>query len=97
MEGERDAILLSRYLTAWASLGSPTNKQIDSLASLKVKLLFFFDNDKPGEEIKRKIIRKLSGVLPLYEVTDYCGCKDPAELVEKKKVRKALRSIKKIV
>ena len=97
VEGERDAILLSRYLTAWASMGSPTVKQLETIMSLPFKILLFFDNDESGRNMEKKAIKYLGGIVPLYKPTDYFGCKDPAEIVEKRLLKKVLKTIKKIV
>lgn len=100
VEGERDAILLSRYITSWASLGAPTNAQLHYIRNFataeSIKLILFFDNDEAGEKMKQKAIKILGATCELYFISDYCGCKDPAELVEKRLIKKALYSIKKI-
>jgi len=97
VEGERDAILLSRYVPAIASLGIPTKAQFEYIQKnfYSIPVILFFDNDKAGVEMKRKAIRYLAG-MDLFEVSDYCGCKDPAEIIEKNLIRQALQSIKKL-
>jgi 5S rRNA maturation endonuclease (ribonuclease M5) len=97
VEGERDAILLSRYVTVWASFGEPTTAQLSAIRKLNRKVVLFFDNDEAGKRIRQKAKKQLLNFLPLYYVSDYCGCKDPAEIVEKGKIKKALKSIKKEV
>jgi len=97
VEGERDAILLGRYVTVWASLGEPTTAQLSTIRKLNRKVVLFFDNDETGKRIRQKAKRQLLNFLPLYYVSNYCGCKDPAEIVEKGKIKQALKSIKKEV
>lgn len=97
VEGERDAIFLSRYTTAWASLGAPSLKQIERIAQLGrgIKVVLFFDNDKSGLEMRDKVFRRLGASVHLYYVKDYCGCKDPAEVVEQGKLKAVLKSLSK--
>lgn len=98
VEGERDAIFTSNFITAWASLGSPTKKQIEKIISIpKIKLILFFDNDVVGKEMKSKFIMYAGGIVPLYEVRNYFGCKDPAELYEKGLLEKAIKSIRRVI
>ena len=100
VEGERDAILLGRYIPTWASLGNPTKVQLNRLASLRgVKLLLAYDNDKAGEEMTNKTVSTIGGAVPLYRPQEWFLCKDPAEIVEKGLVYKFLRkdNIKRIV
>ena len=54
VEGERDAILLGRYATAWASLGEPTTAQLSTIRKLNRKVVLFFDNDDAGLRIRKK-------------------------------------------
>lgn len=96
-EGERDAILLSRYgITAWACQGFPSDDQIKTIKKLIKPIVLFFDNDKAGNEIKDKIIDECKFFNDIYAVTDYSGLKDPAEIVEFGKLNEALSSIQKI-
>lgn len=84
VEGERDAILLSRYMPAWACLGMPTKAQIEAIKGVRAKnIILFFDNDDAGRQMQEKVGKELSGLFKLYRVKDYLDCKDPAELVEK--------------
>ncbi len=100
VEGERDAIFLSRYTTAWASLGEPTKRQFEYIVAYwyqaKPNVCLFFDNDDVGRRMTEKAIRCLGSNLPLWMITDYCGCKDPAEIIEKGLLKEALKSISKI-
>lgn len=96
-EGERDVIALSRRgFTAWGALGSLTKKQIQRLRQINQPLVLFFDNDKAGQSMQQQIIDTCSLFNELYAVNEYSGCKDPAEIVEKKKLRPAILSITKI-
>lgn len=84
VEGERDAILLGRFIPAWACLGSPTKAQIDAIKGVGVKnIILFFDNDSAGNRIFKEMVKELSGLFKLFKVKDYFDCKDPAEIVEK--------------
>lgn len=83
VEGERDAILLGRFITSWACLGTPTKAQIDAIKEVGVKsIILFFDNDNAGQRMFKEMARELSGLFKLYKVKDYFSCKDPAEIVE---------------
>jgi len=84
-------------VTVWASFGEPTTAQLSAIRKLNRKVVLFFDNDEAGKRIRQKAKKQLLNFLPLYYVSDYCGCKDPAEIVEKGKIKKALKSIKKEV
>lgn len=97
-EGERDAILLSYFnFNAWASLGAAiTKQQIETIRQLQNPIILFFDNDKAGQEAKDCIISSCRVFNIIYEVTDYCYCKDPAEIIKMKKLSQSLKSIKKI-
>jgi 5S rRNA maturation endonuclease (ribonuclease M5) len=97
-EGERDAILLSRYnIDVWASLGLPlTEAQMSRIKKSRNEFILFFDNDKAGQRTTKKIIQECKVFTPLYRVENYYGCKDPAEAVEKGRLIKCLRSIQKI-
>lgn len=96
VEGERDTIFVSKYHTAWGTSGYPTRQMIDKLRDLRKKVILFLDNDETGRNIKRKLIYSLSGIVKLYEVRNYAGCKDPAEMYEKGLLEEAFKSIKKI-
>lgn len=88
VEGERDAILLSRYIQAWACLGTPTKTQINFIKGVKVnKIILFFDNDDVGRRMCIGVAKELSGLFKLFKVKDYFDCKDPAELVEKNLIK----------
>jgi len=99
VEGEMDAIALSRELTrhvAWASMGSAiSTMQMQTIQAQKHPVVLFFDDDEAGWIARDKVIEKVKGVLPaaLLQVNDYSLCNDPAELVENQRLRVALRSI----
>ncbi|RLG67815.1 hypothetical protein DRN93_03860 [archaeon] len=96
VEGERDAILLSyRGIPVWASMGAEvTESQISTLRKSDKAFILFFDNDKAGRKLRDQIIKKCGVFNDLYAVTDYCHCKDPAQLAERGLLGKALRSVK---
>lgn len=82
VEGERDAILLSRAVTTWASLGSPTESQVETIASLPrdISIILAFDNDRAGQDICNFVYEFLfDRRLYRLELGDH---KDPAELIE---------------
>lgn len=83
VEGERDVILLSRYVgegQVWGSLGQPTISMIQAIPS-DVDLVLFFDNDQGGQVIKKKVLKHLRGAKRIYSIEDY-EVKDPALVVE---------------
>lgn len=83
VEGERDAILFSRFIPSWACMGNPTKAQINRIKEVRVKkIIVFFDNDPAGKKITETVISELQGIVSLFKVKDYLGCKDPAEIVE---------------
>lgn len=94
VEGERDAILLSRYVeNVVASMGMPSIEMIKRIPSNK-SVVLFFDNDLAGSKISKKVIKH--SILPtLYVIEDY-GFKDPAEVVENNSVEEVIKKIKKI-
>ena len=95
-EGERDAILLSRYIPAIASLGTVSIDQLLALRDRHKGYILFFDNDEQGQRFIKKAKKYLRGFTTLFKVYNYIGCKDAAELVEKGLIIKALKSIKKL-
>lgn len=82
-EGERDAILLSRYMPVWACLGGLSQTQCKRVESLTCNILLAFDNDDAGQTYKNKIIKHLNS--KVYDIIDYQGCKDVAEIIEQNK------------
>lgn len=97
-EGERDAILLSRYgITVWASLGSSiTKEQLAAVKKSHHEFVLFFDNDKAGIDATKKIVSECKLFVKLYRITNYSDCNDPAEIVANNKLVKALTSIENI-
>lgn len=89
VEGERDAILLHRYVdNVWASLGTPTIAMINDLPS-DMKIIMFFDNDIAGETIRKKVLKHLK-VSHLLSIENY-DFKDPAEVIEKGDIKEAIK------
>jgi len=79
----------------WAVMGvGVTKEQIDTLSNVSNPLIFFFDNDKAGMDLKEKLHKKLKGLTTHYEVTDYCGHKDAGEILDAGHIWKAIASIK---
>ena len=101
VEGEIDAISLWRKLKRpgiWAAMGVALSKdQIRQIQGSKNPVILFFDNDEAGqlatEKLRRKLVKVIQGV---YRVTDYCGCKDPDEIVRGGHLAQALKSIEQI-
>jgi DNA primase len=98
VEGERDAILLSyKGVVAWACMGSGiTKEQISTLRRLDAEYVLFFDNDKGGERAKELVVEGCSLFNPLYEITNYAGLNDPADIVTRGVLGRVLKSMKKI-
>jgi len=100
VEGERNLLALFDYGIAnvWASGGAEiSNAQLKTLRKCEAKtMILFFDNDKGGEKAKERVYTKLKDYIKFYEVTNYKGCNDPAEAVEKKLIKKVLSTIKEV-
>jgi len=100
VEGERNLLKLwdVGIYNVWSAGGSEiSNAQLKTLRTCEAKeLVLFFDNDKAGEKAEKRIYEKLKDYMVFYKVKDYQGCNDPAEMVEKGVINKALKSIKKI-
>ncbi|MCY9760371.1 toprim domain-containing protein [Paenibacillus alvei] len=56
------------------------------------EITLFTDNDKPGEEMKRKAIELLDGFVTLKEVVYPEGCKDPCDVGDPNIVREMFSS-----
>jgi 5S rRNA maturation endonuclease (ribonuclease M5) len=97
VEGELDTMIVWQsglISNIWGCTGAGiSQKQIDTLSSLSVPLIFFLDDDMAGEKVKWKIRRRLNKSHELYEVKNYYGCKDPGELYEKGLLKHAIYSI----
>lgn len=79
----------------WAVMGvGITKEQMDTLSAVTNPLIFFFDDDKAGRDLKEKLHKKLKGLTTHYEVVDYYKHKDAGEIVEHNVLRRALVSIK---
>ncbi len=92
VEGERDVILLSRYVgegQVWGSLGQPTIQMIHNLPN-DIDLILFFDNDQGGEVIRRKVLKHLKGAKRVFSIENY-EVKDPALVVENNMLEEVLR------
>lgn len=101
VEGERDAIALrqsGKCNNVWASMGASFSKrQLETIINLRNKIVLFFDNDVAGKIATENIRRILGKLTKLYKVTNYYGCKDPAEVVKANKLNSVLQSIKPII
>ena len=99
VEGEVDAILLAQsgmVHNVWAVMGTGISReQMKVLAGVQEPLVFFFDDDEAGRELKRKISRKLHGLTPHYEVTKYYSCKDPGEAFQRNRILHLIYSVDK--
>lgn len=94
VEGERDAILLSRFIPAWACLGTLTKQQLERIKGVRAsKIILFFDNDTAGQNNTAQAMKALGGLFKLYTVADYHNCKDPAEMVEKNYTKLKLKRV----
>ena len=97
VEGERDALALresGKFAQVWAGMGSSlSSRQLENLLNLRNKIVLFFDNDQAGDLATKKVCLALHKLNKLYRITDYCGCKDPAEIYLAGKLNASLRSI----
>ncbi len=98
VEGQRDMLFLHNYGVGnvLASLGvNLTQNQLRTIKTIPniTEIVLFFDNDKAGERAKRQVINEFKGLYKLYEIADYRGCKDPAELVETNTIKEALQTV----
>lgn len=100
VEGERDRLELvsSKLITnVWASMGATlTETQIQTVRDTGMSVMLFFDNDKAGKLASLVMEKNLKGLVPLYKVTNYFKCKDPAELAQQKLLAESLKSIIKL-
>ena len=100
-EGELDTILLKQsglVSNVWGVMGTGiTGEQIKTLSGISMPLVFFFDNDKAGIELKEKLFQKMKGLMPMYEVKNYFGCKDAGQICNSNLLKKVLGSIDKKV
>jgi DNA primase len=102
VEGERDVLLVKQtglVANVWGSVSASLSKrQIRTIQDTTVtKIILFFDNDMAGKKATQKMWDSLKNLTRVYRITDYQGCKDPAELVETGLLKKALNSIKECV
>ncbi len=98
-EGEIDAILLKQFgvSNVWSSMGaSITTAQMQVLSNITLPIILFNDKDLAGITARNKIIKAVRGLMDIYEIKNYYGCKDASELYEKNLLRKALKSLDKI-
>jgi 5S rRNA maturation endonuclease (ribonuclease M5) len=98
VEGERDVIMLKSIgFDAIASMGASLSlNQIETLKNYNCNYILFFDNDEAGMKAKNKIIKALYNTHNLFEINDYMGCKDPAEVVEKNLIKKVIKRLDKV-
>jgi 5S rRNA maturation endonuclease (ribonuclease M5) len=99
-EGEMDTILLKStglVSNVWGVMGvGITREQIATLAAVQNPLLFFFDNDKAGMDLKNRLHMKLCGLSRHYAIMNYFKCKDAGEIVERNLTHAVLASMKKM-
>ena len=99
VEGEIDTMLVKQtglVHNVWGVMGAGiTPAQINTLASVSNPLVFFFDNDKAGHDLKEKLHRALHNLSPHFEITDYRGCNDAGKSVETGRLREVLGSVTK--
>lgn len=100
VEGEMDLILLwqsGAVSNVRSSMGSQvTRLQLRKLADHNLPVLLFLDNDKAGESAAKTIIDKLKGFVPIYQVRNYHGKKDPAEIVQAGLIKDVLKVVDKV-
>jgi 5S rRNA maturation endonuclease (ribonuclease M5) len=101
VEGEIDAIRLWQVTKRdgiWASMGaSISREQLKTLEGIRNNpIILFYDNDEAGHKATNKILSHLRGVVPnIFKVVNYAGCKDPAEMCDKRVIVEAFRHIDK--
>ena len=96
MEGDRDVILATQagIPNVWGSMGATLSKaQLETLQKYNKPITLFMDNDCAGEGGAKQIYNAMKGLVPIYKVMNYYGCKDPAELYEKGLLEKAMSSV----
>jgi len=102
VEGELDAVRLYEVLKRpgiWASMGASIAKeQFKTLEGIRNNpIVLFMDDDAAGIKATSKIIKHLKDVVPnIYRVKNYAGCKDPAEMCDKKVIAEAFKELEKV-
>ena len=100
VEGERDQLALfdAGVANVWASGGAEiSNAQLSVLRKCEAKtMVLFLDNDQGGERATERILEKLKGFIKFYRVSNYLGCKDPAEAVERGILKQVLATMKEV-
>lgn len=99
VEGERDAILLRQagIQNVWASIGaSIAGAQLTTICSVSNPLVLFFDDDMAGDNAAKTIVSKCRKQQDIYRIGNYLGCKDAAEVVEKRLLGQVLKTLSKV-
>lgn len=100
VEGEIDTILVKQagVSNVWGVMGvGITPAQVETLASVRTPIVFFFDDDKAGHDLKYKLHQTLRGLTRHYHVTDYKGGKDAGAVCTQGNLRAVLRSVQILV
>lgn len=95
VEGYKDAVLLKQagVKNVWASLGSSIAKrQMGYLKRVSVPIVLFFDDDEAGRKAIQTVAVAMNKLTPLYHIRDYYRCNDPAELIQKGRLKMALKT-----
>ena len=99
VEGEIDCILVKQtglVQNVWGIMGvGVTLQQISTLANISNPIIFFFDNDKAGHDLKERLHKTLKGLSPHYEITNYGRHKDAGDAVAGNELGKILASVQK--
>ena len=77
---------------------SISKEQLKTLEGIRHNpIVLFFDNDAAGETATNKVIKHLKGVVPnIYRVKNFAGCKDPAEMCDKKVIAEAFKELERV-
>jgi DNA primase len=77
---------------------SISKEQLKTLEGIRGNpIVLFFDDDDAGHRATQTVIKHLKGVVPnIYRVKNYAGCKDPAEMCDKKVLRHAFEELDKV-
>ncbi len=95
VEGYKDAILLKQVgvKNVWASLGSSIGKkQMEYLKKVTLPIIMFFDDDAAGRTATEKVAIAMNKLTPLYYIKNYYRCNDPAELIQRNRLKLALKT-----
>lgn len=99
VEGERDRVMMLQahpFTYIWAAMGASISAaQIRSVAALTNRVVVYMDDDEAGRLAEARLLSSLKGFVPLCRVRDHCGCKDPAEAVQRGRLARVLKTIDK--